>query len=386
MKHASLFSGIGGAELAATWMGWENVFHCEISEFPRKVLEYWYPNSVSYEDITTTDFTYWRGKVDILTGGFPCQPFSMAGKRLGAEDDRYLWPHMLRAIREIQPTWVVGENVVGLTTMVQPGEEVEVGGQASLFEENYRTREEQTYTIEEICQNIEQAGYSVQPFIIPACAVGAPHRRDRVWIVAHRTDTGLENLRRRQVDTDEPRAAADTPICGSVACKKDNPAERERRENNEQQGERREPTKRTDGLHTFPFSAADTECERGYELDDEVQSQLTDGSGADGNGGQRPAAFSDEQGWVSRRIDHAGTEEPQPSQSQLGRTDCPQCWWRNFPTQPPICNGNDGLSLGLADITFPKWRAESVKALGNAMVPQVIYEIFKAIEDYEQKT
>ena len=131
MKHASLFSGIGGAELAATWMGWENVFHCEISEFPRKVLEYWYPNSVSYEDITTTDFTSWRGKVDILTGGFPCQPFSMAGKRLGAEDDRYLWPHMLRAIREIQPTWVVGENVAGLVTMVQPGEEVEVGDQVS---------------------------------------------------------------------------------------------------------------------------------------------------------------------------------------------------------------------------------------------------------------
>lgn len=332
MKHASLFSGIGGTELAATWMGWENVFHCEISEFPRKVLEYWYPNSVSYEDITTTDFTSWRGKVDILTGGFPCQPFSMAGKRLGAEDDRYLWPHMLRAIREIQPTWVVGENVVGLTTMVQSGEEFEVGSQTSLFNENYRTREEQTYTIEEICQGLEREGYSVQPFVIPACAVGAPHRRDRIWIVAHRTDTGIEDLRKRQVDTDEPRAAADP------------------------------------------------ECGRGYELDDEVQSQLTDGSGADGNGGQRPAAFSDEQGRVSRRIDHAGTEEPQPSQSQLGRTDCPQYWWRNFPTQPPVCSRNDGLSLGLVDITFQKWRAESVKALGNAIVPQVIYEIFKAIE------
>lgn len=209
MKHASLFSGIGGAELAATWMGWENVFHCEISEFPRKVLEYWYPNSVSYEDITTTDFTSWRGKVDILTGGFPCQPFSMAGKRLGAEDDRYLWPHMLRAIREIQPTWVVGENVAGLVTMVQPSEEFEVGGQASLFEENYRTREEQTYTIEEICQGLEQAGYSVQPFVVPACAVGAPHRRDRIWLVAHRADAGVEDLRKRQVDTDGPRATAD---------------------------------------------------------------------------------------------------------------------------------------------------------------------------------
>ena len=346
MKHASLFSGIGGAELAATWMGWRNLFHCEIGEFPRKVLEYWFPNSVSYEDITTTDFTNWRGKVDILTGGFPCQPFSMAGKRLGAEDDRYLWPHMLRAIREIQPTWVVGENVVGLTTMVQPGEEVEVGGQASLFEENYRTREEQTYTIEEICQGLEQAGYSVQPFVVPACAVGAPHRRDRIWIVAHRTDTGVEDVRRRQVDTDEPRAAADAPICGSVACKTDNPAERERRKDDGQQGERREPTKRADGLHTFPFPAADVDSD-----------------------GQKCRNASGQQETQSRR--------------RL-ETFCRKASWSDFPTQSPICNGNDGLSLGLVDITFPKWRAESVKALGNAIVPQVIYEIFKAIEEHER--
>lgn len=298
MKHASLFSGIGGAELAATWMGWENVFHCEINEFPRKVLEYWYPNSVSYEDITTTNFTSWRRKVDILTGGFPCQPFSMAGKRLGAEDDRYLWPHMLRAICEIQPTWVVGENVVGLTTMVQPSEEVEVGGQASLFEENYRTREEQTYTIEEICQGLEQAGYSVQPFVVPACAVGAPHRRDRVWIVANRTDAGVEDVRRRQVDTDEPRAAADT------------------------KGTR------------VPWQLFEQQKKRKLNRQ-------------------------------NRRIYKSG--------------------FSNFPTQSPICGRDDGLSLGLVDITFPKWRAESVKALGNAIVPQVIYEIFKAIEDYEQK-
>ena len=348
MKHASLFSGIGGAELAATWMGWENVFHCEISEFPRKVLEYWYPNSVSYEDITTTDFTSWRGKVDILTGGFPCQPFSMAGKRLGAEDDRYLWPHMLRAIREIQPTWVVGENVVGLTTMVQPGEEVEVGGQTSLFEENYRTREEQTYTIEEICQNIEKEGYSVQPFVVPACAVGAPHRRDRVWIVAHRTDAGVEDLRKRQVDTDGPRAAADAPICGSVACKTDNTAERERRKDNGQQGERREPTKRADGLS-------------GFSLD-------TSNPNSDG------LQYGSDNGEQYTQSRHRFKE----LYSKTG--------WTDFPTQSPICGRDDGLSLGLVDITFPKWRAESVKALGNAIVPQAIYEIFKAIEEYERGT
>lgn len=114
LSHGSLFSGIGGFDLAAEWMGWENKFHCEIEEFPKRVLKYYWPNAKSYDDITKTDFTIWRGKIDILTGGFPCQPYSVAGKRLGKEDDRHLWPEMLRAIREIQPSWVVGENVSGL--------------------------------------------------------------------------------------------------------------------------------------------------------------------------------------------------------------------------------------------------------------------------------
>lgn len=122
MTHASVFSGIGGPEVAATMLGWDNLFHCEINPFGRKVLDYWYPNSKSYEDITTTDFREWRGRVDVLTGGFPCQPFSYAGRRRGAEDDRYLWPSMYRAIDEIQPTWVVAENVAGILTMVEQGE------------------------------------------------------------------------------------------------------------------------------------------------------------------------------------------------------------------------------------------------------------------------
>ena len=373
MKHASLFSGIGGAELAATWMEWQNVFHCEINEFPRKVLEYWYPNSISYEDITTTDFTSWRGKVDILTGGFPCQPFSMAGKRLGAEDDRYLWPHMLRAIREIQPTWVVGENVVGLTTMVQPSEEFEVGSQTSLFNESYRTREEQHYTIEEICQGLEREGYSVQPFVIPACAVGAPHRRDRIWIVAHRTDAGVEGKQGWEVNTDEPHALADT------------------------------------------------ECSGGRKMDNEVQPKLADGERIDGNGVFRTPPNANSQRWPGGGKQAHEWEEVQAKLAKiLCNAERPRSWetsshpdsygqqnwnakgkqytqsrqrletlscktsWTDFPTQSPICGRDDGLSLGLVDITFPKWRAESVKALGNAIVPQVIYEIFKSIENYDK--
>lgn len=170
LTHASLFSGIGGFDYAAALLGWINIFDCEIDAFCRKVLEYHFPNSVHYGDITKQIFKEWRGKIDVLSGGFPCQPFSLAGQRKGADDNRYLWPQMLRVIREIRPTWVVGENVAGILTMVQPGAEVEVGGQASLFGEDYRKRvlHRQEYVIETICRDLEREGYAVQPLLIPA--------------------------------------------------------------------------------------------------------------------------------------------------------------------------------------------------------------------------
>ena len=117
MKHISLFSGQGGFDLAAEQMGWENIAHCEWNPFGQRILKYYWPNAKSYSDITKTSFLPHRGQCDILTGGFPCQPYSTAGKRLGKEDDRHLWPHMLRAVREIQPSWVVGENVRGLISL-----------------------------------------------------------------------------------------------------------------------------------------------------------------------------------------------------------------------------------------------------------------------------
>lgn len=207
LTHGSLFSGIGGPEIAAEMMGWKNVFHCEINPFGRKILDYWFPNSKSYEDITKTDFREWQGKINVLTGGFPCQPFSCAGQRKGAEDDRYLWPEMLRAIREIQPDWVVGENVAGILTMVQPGSETALGREESLFGEvnRERTLHRQEYVVETVCNDLEREGYSVQPIVIPACAVGAPHRRDRVWFIAKRaatdsTDAGTETVQRERKD------------------------------------------------------------------------------------------------------------------------------------------------------------------------------------------
>lgn len=181
MKHATLFSGIGAPELAAYWLGWDNAFHCEINPFCQQVLKYWFNKSESYEDITKTDFRKWRGKIDVLTGGFPCQPFSVAGRRKGAEDNRYLWPEFKRAIREIQPCWIVGENVAGIISMVQPGEKIDVETSATVrSESNEEISFEQEFVVETICRDLEEEGYTVQPVLIPACAVGAPHRRDRV--------------------------------------------------------------------------------------------------------------------------------------------------------------------------------------------------------------
>lgn len=236
--HGSLFSGIGGPEIAAEEMGWKNMFHCEINPFGRKILDYWFPNSKSYEDITKTNFTEWRGKINVLTGGFPCQPFSCAGQRKGAEDDRYLWPEMLRAIREIQPDWVVGENVAGILSMVQPGSETALGREESLFGEVDRKRilHRQEYVVETVCNDLEREGYFVQPVVIPACAVGAPHRRDRVFFIAHRADAGVKGMQRKWEDNIlSGRTASDTTCRGSGGTPHESCCENERQNGYETQ-------------------------------------------------------------------------------------------------------------------------------------------------------
>jgi len=156
MRHLDLFSGIGGFALAARWAGIETVAFCEIEEFPRKVLQKNFPGVPIHRDIHDLDGSEYEG-IDIITGGYPCQPFSLAGKRRGAEDDRHLWPEMRRVIAQAKPTWVVCENVYGHVTM----------------------------GLDEVLADLESEGYAAQSFVVPACAKDAPHRRDRVWIVAN---------------------------------------------------------------------------------------------------------------------------------------------------------------------------------------------------------
>jgi DNA (cytosine-5)-methyltransferase 1 len=282
MKHGSLFSGIGGFDLASEWMGWENVFHCEWMEFPRKVLDYYWPNADSHIDICKTDFKKYANKIDILTGGFPCQPFSMAGKRKGTKDKRYLWGEMLRAIQEIKPKYIIGENVFGITNID--------GG----------------LVFEQVCLDLEAEGYEVQPFIIPAAAKNAPHRRDRCWFIAENT------MFSRCVHGES----------------------------------KQERAKVWQQRNTCTRSS-----ERIYLSEGNATNTTSTGRGQDNR--KRASRFNDKKSSTNN--------------------------WSNFPTQSPICGGDDGLPSQLDGITFSKWRAESIKGYGNAIVPQVAYEIFKQL-------
>ncbi|WP_373147628.1 DNA cytosine methyltransferase [Parabacteroides distasonis] len=379
MTHGSLFSGVGGFDLAAEWMGWENLFHCEINEWCQKVLRFHFPKSIQYDDITRTDFAPWRGKVDVLTGGFPCQPFSTAGKRRGAEDDRYLWPEMLRAIREIRPAWVIGENVAGITSMVQPGSEVTVESQASLFETSDKeTLLEQEYVIETVCRDLEREGYSVQPILIPACGVGAPHKRDRVWFIASdRSDARIEGLRQER----------ENEIHGRESTSHSNGTRFQAKGSEQQTTGITGGGLQKDVTDTYGEKLQKWLKNNGREIEEENIARLD-------NGVERSCcikAFADSD---NERLSTIGITDRVSSEEREKKRRClmqytSNDWlalsakrWKDFPTQPPVCRRYDGLPFDVdyLAIPFTKWRQESIKAYGNAIVPQVAFEIFKAIE------
>lgn len=363
MTHGSLFSGIGGFDLAAEWMGWENVFHCEWNDFGKKVLNYYWPQAISYDDITKTDFTKHRGTIDVLSGGFPCQPYSVAGKRKGKADERHLWPEMLRAIGEIQPTYVVGENVSGLISWN--------GG----------------LVFHEVQAELEAKGYEVQPFILPACAKNAPHRRDRVWFIAYAHSFRNNRAERsqngiwQQSDKEQPGCRGTMQINGF---------------GNERIITNPNGTKQGNNIGTDIGKKG--EIRRGKESG--VFGELSgDGNATDSESIGGCEGFGkdvDNSGWetskhISKRVEIRDRDKAiggtgvYTNSTSKGFQRSNGNNWENFPTQSPICGGNDGIPERLVDITFPKWRNESIKAFGNAIVPQVAFEIFKAIEDVNSK-
>jgi len=349
MTHASLFSGIGGFDLAAQWMGWDNLFHCEWNPFCQTVLKYHWPNATTYTDITTTDFTLWNGRVDVLTGGFPCQPFSSAGQRKGTSDDRYLWPQMLRAIREIAPRYVVGENVDGIFTW------------------------NDGLVFETVCADLENEGYEVQSYRIAACATGAPHRRDRWWFVGHakhhgRTatkntqsgGTGGDGHTARPHQFQQPTGPA---LSWENATNPTEPGLSQPR----QTGERELPAESEGRLHHRPEF-------------DACHATHTDHTGLQGR----------------KKTRNIGGSRKEHYQLAGGYDSWSEHW---LEAATRLCILDDGLP-GRLDTealsfgkpmrrpyhAFGKWRKESLKAAGNAIVPQVAYEIFKAIQHTENLT
>jgi DNA (cytosine-5)-methyltransferase 1 len=370
MNHGSLFSGIGGFDLAAEWAGWTNKFHCEWNPFGQKVLKYYWPKAESYTDITKTNFSIWRGKIDILTGGFPCQPYSAAGKRLGKEDDRHLWPEMLRAIREIQPTWVVGENVFGLVNW------------------------NEGLVFDEVQADLEAEGYEVQPYVLPAVSVNAPHRRDRVWFVAYSVNNRYSTRRKKKSKQDsiqsEKRTAMDAWKPNRTGFSRDtsNTDSNSRRSAKSNFNEEREHIQCRTSRFSIQRITSDTESgrqrgirnkseEAGTRKGNQSLGSICGVSNASDTSNQRL-----QRGEFNGSPDTKGKErrkQPSGSATQFHQVGD----WRDFPTQSPICTGNDGVSSRLDGITFPKWRNESIKSGGNAIVPQVVYQIFQAINEYK---
>lgn len=293
MTHASLFSGIGGFDLAAEWIGWENLFHCEWNPFGQRVLKHHFPNSISYNDITKTDFSIHRGQVDILTGGFPCQPYSSAGKRLGKADERHLFPHMLRCIKEVKPRWIIGENVRGLVNW----------NEGLVFQEVY--------------DDLEREGYEVQSFLIPAASVNAPHQRYRVWFIAY-SNLYYDKQQIRNCNGKKERIS-------------------------KEYWQEYDTTRESCGTNISNVTNSDT-------------------------------TRVHEQYFTSK-----SNETSKFSRSSFERGD-----FSRFPSKPPICGGDDGIPRELDSITFSKWKNESIKAYGNAIVPQVAYQLFKTIEEFER--
>ncbi|MEO1417522.1 MAG: DNA (cytosine-5-)-methyltransferase [Bacteroidota bacterium] len=278
MNHGSLFSGIGGFDLPSEELGWKNIFQVEKDSYCRKVLKKNFPNTKLYKDIFQFDGKKYRGTVDIISGGFPCQPFSLAGKRAGKNDNRYLWPEMFRVICQIRPSWVVGENVPGILSM------------------------ENGTTLDSILSDLESEGYEVQTFLIPACSVQAWHRRDRVWIIAH-SKSKQSNVPRLNTALNSRESKQES-------------------RNSHEQTSSYDHSKRTQG-------GIERHVQREFKI----------------SWGQNVGGIED----------------------IFARSDIPK---------PLICRDDDGFSS----------RVDRLKSLGNAIVPQVAYEIFRMIEQFNVTT
>ena len=379
LTHLSLFSGIGGLDLAAEWAGIQTVAQCEWAEYPTKVLEKHWPDVPRWKDIRTlTGESFYertgRRTVDIISGGFPCQPFSTAGKQRGKEDDRYLWPEMVRVIKELRPTWIVGENVTGIVKMALP----------------------------DILSELEACGYRTRTFLVPACAVGARHRRYRVAIVGYSEHNGLspaavtrcaqktgggeqerEKKTGKSAGTGESRHSKDVGRAesmenpGSCGCgEQGNVCEQQRRAEFERTGETLANTagERLEGTtgtklqgkrHGFTASDKDVSDTGNRSRDVRRLSAIEEAERTGCDIGGRAQEHEPRERWTAESV--LGGVADGISSGVDGNLDfIINHFWDEEPDIPRIATGIDH-------------RCDKLKCLGNAVVPQQFYLIFNAI-------
>ncbi len=309
MQVLDLFSGIGGFSLGLERAGFETVAFCEIEPYCQAVLKKHWPDVPIYNDVRKLDGKEFRG-VDLVCGGYPCQPFSTAGKQKGSADERHLWPEMFRIIREARPRWVIAENVRG---------HVRLG-------------------FDEVALQLENDGFTVWPFIIPACAVDAPHRRERLWIVGYSGGSTGQRHTGSFLATQEGIGSA-----------------------GEQNGDLSE---------RFEYAGTGS-GERPMAATESEQNRRLQSSGFQPNVGtsSEDVAYSEKQGLESSGNEKRH-ESPLTGLEYNGKANRENHWT----VEPGICRVVNG---------FPG-RVDRLKALGNAVVPQIPEIIGRAIMQYEK--
>ena len=349
MKVLDLFSGIGGFSLGLEWAGMSTVAFCERDPYCTTILNKHWPDTPVHNDVRNLDGKDYADSIDLVAGGFPCQPFSVAGNRRGSDDDRHLWPEMLRIIQEAKPRWVIGENVFGLINMA----------------------------LDDVQADLEREHYEVRKFVLPAVAVDAHHRRDRIFIIAYR-DPALVNAssEHRRGDTDR-RGGSRMEMGGDVLAQTrrhqvpdatDRPSTHVAHSHGEgqlqQEGFEREVGRWSGDSGEQVSDVADAHGEglqrhgQEHQLRGFGQEGQAGGSGdvAYTNGTRGEVGVSGQESWQEG---YSGESHHQGDQ-QLRRS--PRGEW---PAEPRVGRVADGIPN----------RVDRIKGLGNAVVPQLIQAI-----------